>query len=198
MSDPIQVDAHVIEPEKKSRHYKWWFVALGVVIALMGVACLAWPAATLVVVATLAAVCFLGSGITRIATFFDLGGFALMGASSLVMGVLDVLLGIMFFAHPLIGGATIALVAGVAFIVTGVLDVFAGVRAGKVFGTGTGVLEVLGALVTVVFGVLMVMVPSLFIVYLGVMLIIRGVMVVVGAFTVSSFVKDIKQHLDLP
>lgn len=197
MSEPIEVNAHVIEPEKKSRHYKWWFVALGVVVALLGVACLAWPAATLAIVAAIAGICFLAGGITRIATFFDLGAFAPMGASSLLMGILDAIVGVIFLVHPLIGGVTIAFLAGIAFIVTGVLDVFAGVRAGKAFGMGTGILEVLGAIVTVVFGVLMLTMPSLFTIYLGLMLIIRGVMVVIGAFTVSSFIKDMKQTIGL-
>lgn len=34
------VEAYVIEPERKSRHYKWWFVGVGALIMLLGVACL--------------------------------------------------------------------------------------------------------------------------------------------------------------
>ena len=192
MSEPIEVQAQVIEPEKKSRHYKWWFVALGAVVALLGIACLVWPAASLAVVAAVVGVCFLASGITRIATFFDLGAFALLGGSSLFMGILDVIVGIMFLIHPLIGGITIAMLGGIALIVTGVMDAVASLRMKSVIGTGPTVMEVIGAVVTVICGVLVLMYPSLFIIYLGIMLIIRGVMAVISAFMVSSFIKDLK------
>ena len=191
MSEPIEVQAQVIEPEKKSRHYKWWFVALGVLVTLAGVACITWPAISLAVVAAVAGICFLASGITRIATFFDLGS-ALLGASSLFMGILDVIVGIMFLIHPLIGGITIAMLGGIALIVTGVMDVVASLRMKRVIGTGPTVLEIIGAIVTVIFGVLILMAPRLFIIYLGVMLIIRGVMAVISAFMVSAFIKDLK------
>ena len=191
MSEPIEVQAQVIEPEKKSRHYKWWFVALGVLVTLAGVACITWPAISLAVVAAVAGICFLASGITRIATFFDLGS-ALLGASSLFMGILDVIVGIMFLIHPLIGGITIAMLGGIALIVTGVMDVVASLRMKRVIGTGPMVLEIIGAIVTVICGVLILMAPRLFIIYLGIMLIIRGVMAVISAFMVSAFIKDLK------
>ena len=194
MSEPIEVQAQVIEPEKKSRHYKWWFVALGVLVTLAGVACITWPAISLAVVAAVAGICFLASGITRIATFFDLGS-ALLGASSLFMGILDVIVGIMFLIHPLIGGITIAMLGGIALIVTGVMDVVASLRMKRVIGTGPMVLEIIGAIVTVICGVLILMAPRLFIIYLGIMLIIRGVMTVISAFMVSAFIKDLKNDL---
>ena len=191
MSEPIEVQAQVIEPEKKSRHYKWWFVALGVLVTLAGVACITWPAISLAVVAAVAGICFLASGITRIATFFDLGS-AFLGASSLFMGILDVIVGIMFLIHPFIGGITIAMLGGIALIVTGVMDVVASLRMRRVIGTGPMVLEIIGATVTVICGVLILMAPRLFIIYLGVMLIIRGVMAVISAFMVSALIKDLK------
>ena len=191
MSEPIEVQAQVIEPEKKSRHYKWWFVALGVLVTLAGVACITWPAISLAVEAAVAGICVLASGITRIATFFDLGS-ALLGASSLFMGILDVIVGIMFLIHPLIGGITIAMLGGIALIVTGVMDVVASLRMKRVIGTGPMVLEIIGAIVTVICGVLILMAPRLFIIYLGIMLIIRGVMTVISAFMVSAFIKDLK------
>ena len=195
MSEPIEVQAQVIEPEKKSRHYKWWFVALGVLVTLAGVACIAWPAASLAVVAGVAGICFLASGITRIATFFDLGAFSLFGGSTLFMGILDVIVGIMFLIHPLIGGITIAMLGGIALIVTGVMDAVASVRMKRAIGTGPMVLEILGAIVTVICGVLILMAPRLLIIYLGIMLIIRGVMAVISAFMVSAFIKDLKNDL---
>ena len=194
MSEPIEVQAQVIEPEKKSRHYKWWFVALGVLVTLAGVACITWPAISLAVVAAVAGICFLASGITRITTFFDLGS-ALLGASSLFMGILDVIVGIMFLIHPLIGGITIAMLGGIALIVTGVMDAVASLRMKRVIGTGPMVLEIIGAIVTVICGILILMAPRLFIIYLGVMLIIRGVMAVISAFMVSALIKDLKNDL---
>ena len=163
-------------------------------MTLAGVACITWPAISLAVVAAVAGICFLASGITRIATFFDLGS-ALLGASSLFMGILDVIVGIMFLIHPLIGGITIAMLGGIALIVTGVMDVVASLRMRRVIGTGPMVLEIIGAIVTVICGILILMAPRLFIIYLGVMLIIRGVMAVISAFMVSALIKDLKNDL---
>ena len=192
----IETEAYVIEPEKKSRHYKWWFVGLGVVITLLGIACLVWPVKALVAVAAVAGVCFLASGICGIAAFFDLGGFRPLSGWSLLSGIIDVLLGVMFLVHPLVGGAAMAWLAGIVVIVGGVMDAVAAWRTRAISGTGMCALGIVGAIVTVVFGVLMLAMPSLFIYYLGCMAIMRGVMLVIGAFQVSALVKEVKARID--
>ena len=56
-------------------------------------------------------------------------------------------------------------------------------------------LGIVGGIVTVVFGILMLAMPSLFIYYLGCMAIMRGLMLVVGAFQVSALIKDLKARI---
>ena len=191
----IDTEAYIIEPEKKSRHYKWWFVGLGVLIALLGIACLVWPVKALAVIAAVAGACFLASGICGIVAFFDLGGFGPLSGWNLLSGIVDVLLGVMFLVHPLVGGAAMAWVAGIVVLVGGVMDIVASWRTREVSGTGMCALGIVGGIVTVVFGILMLAMPSLFIYYLGCMAIMRGLMLVVGAFQVSALIKDLKARI---
>lgn len=195
MSEVIETQAYVIEPERKSRHYKWWFVGLGVLVTLLGVACLVWPAPALVAVAVVVGVCFLLAGITSIATYFDLSAFMPMGGWSLVGGIVDVLIGIMFLVQPAVGGVAVAWLAGVVVIAGGIMDAASSMRLREFTGTSACVLGVVGAAITVVFGILMLAMPALFIVYLGCMAVVRGVLLIVMAFKVSGFIKDLKARL---
>lgn len=193
MSDVIETQAYIIEPERKSRHYKWWFVGLGVLVALLGVACLVWPEPAMFAVSIAVGVGFLLAGITGIATYFDLAAFLPMGGWSLLSGVVDTLIGIVFLAQPAVGGIAIAWLVGSVVIVGGLMDIASALRLQGFTGTGACVLNVLGAVITVVLGFFMIWMPELLIVYLGCMAIVRGLILIVGAFRVSRFIKDLKQ-----
>lgn len=183
---------YIIEPERKSRHYKWWFVALGVIIALLGLACLLWPAPALLTVAVMAGVGFLVAGICSIAAYFDLRGIGSLTGWSLLNGVVDVLLGILFLVEPVAGGITMAWMAGIAVVVAGVLDGVASWRLRELTGGAMCAVGIVGAMLTELFGILMMAMPALFIIYLGCMLLMRGIMIVVAAFQISSFIKRLQ------
>ncbi len=193
MSDVIETQAYIIEPERKSRHYKLWFVGLGVLVTLLGVACLVWPEPAMFAVSIAVGVGFLLAGITAIATYFDLAAFIPMGGWSLLSGVVDTLIGIVFLAQPAVGGVAIAWLVGTVVVVGGLMDIASALRLKDFTGTGACVLNVLGAVITVVLGFFMIWMPELLIVYLGCMAIVRGIILIVGAFRVSSFIKDLKQ-----
>ncbi len=193
MSDVIETQAYIIEPERKSRHYKWWFVGLGVLVTLLGVACLVWPEPAMFAVSIAVGLGFLLAGITGVATYFDLAVFMPMGGWSLLSGVIDVLIGVLFLVQPAVGGITIAWLVGAVVIVCGIMDVVSALRLKPLTGTGPCVLSVVAALLTVVFGILMIAMPALFIIYLGCMAIVRGILLITGAFRVSSLIKQIKQ-----
>ncbi|MBS5451018.1 MAG: DUF308 domain-containing protein [Coriobacteriia bacterium] len=185
-------EAYIIEPERKSKHYKWWFVALGAVITLLGVACLIWPAPALMAVAITAGIGFLAAGVSAIAAFFDMGGFAPLSGWSLLNGIIDVLLGVMFLVEPMVGGITVAWMVGIFVVVAGVMDGVASWRMRGITGNGMCALGIVGAVLTVIFGILMMAMPALFIIYLGCMLVMRGIIIVVAAFQISAFVKRLK------
>lgn len=195
MSDVIETQAYVIEPEKKSRHYKWWFVGAGVLVTLLGIACLVWPAPAMEAVSIAVGIGFLLAGITGVATYFDLAVFMPMGGWSLASGIVDVLIGIVFLVYPTVGSLTIAWLTGAVVIAGGIMDGVSAYRLRELTGTPAWVLSEVGAALTVLFGILMLAMPALFIVYLGCMAIVRGVILIVVAFRVSSFVRDIKAQL---
>lgn len=184
-----ETEVHVIEPERKSKHYKWWFVALGVLITLMGVACLVWPVLSLTVISTIVGVCFLASGIGMIISFFDLGGFVRFDWWSLLGGFIDVLLGLMFLMRPLLSGYALGWIAGAVVIVGGVMDIVAAWRTRAIAGTAACVLAIIGGVITVILGILMVANPALLVIYLGCMAIMRGLMIIIASFQISSIVK---------
>lgn len=185
-------DVHIIEPERKSRHYKWWFVALGVIVALGGIACLLWPTPALMTVAIVAGIGFLVTGICSIAAYFDLRGIGSLTGWSLLNGIIDVLLGILFLVEPVVGGITMAWLAGIAVVVAGVADGVASWRLRGLTGAGMCALGIVGAVLTALFGILMMAMPGLFIIYLGCMLLMRGIMIVVAAFHVSAFIRQLR------
>lgn len=195
MSEVIETQAYVIEPEKKSRHYKWWFVGAGALVALLGIACLVWPAPAMEAVSIAVGIGFLLAGITAIATCFDLSVYMPMGGWSLTSGIVDVLIGIVFLVHPTVGSLAIAWLTGAVVIAGGIMDAVSAYRLRELTGTPTFVLSEVGAVLTVVFGILMLAMPALFIVYLGCMAIVRGVVLIVVAFRVSSFIRDLKAQL---
>jgi uncharacterized membrane protein HdeD (DUF308 family) len=195
MSDVIETQAYIIEPEKKSRHYKWWFVGAGALIVLLGVACLLWPAATLEAVAIVVGIGFLLAGITSVASYFDLCALVPMGGWSLASGVVDVILGVVFLAHPTAGGVALAWLMGAVVIAGGVMDAVCAWRLRQLAGTGIFLLGELGALATVVFGILMLAMPELLVLYLGCMAIVRGVILIVAAFKVSSLIRGLKSQM---
>lgn len=195
MVDTIETEAYVIEPERKSRHYKWWFVGLGVLITLLGVVCLAWPAPALHAVAIAVGIGFIVSGITGVASYFDWAGLVPGGGWSLVASIVDVVLGIMFLVQPAVGGVTVAWVAGIAVVAGGVMDAVSSWRLREVAGTGSFALGLVAAVLTVVFGILMFVMPELFVIYLGCLAVLRGLLVIVASFKVSSFIKQVKARI---
>lgn len=183
-------DAYIIEPERKSKHYKWWFVALGVIITLLGIACLVWPRIALIAVAIMAGIGFIASGISGIATYFDMHGFVrAMSGWSLVGSIVDVLLGVMFLMNPLIGGVTVAWIVGILVIAGAIMDGVACWRARDLTGNGACALGIISAVLMGIFGILMLAMPSLFSIYLGCMLIVRGITLIIASFGVSSLIK---------
>lgn len=185
-----ETDAYIIEPERKSKHYKWWFVALGVIITLLGIACLMWPRIALIAVAIIAGIGFIAAGISEIAAYFDMHGFVrAMNGWALVGGIVDVLLGVMFLMNPLIGGITVAWIVGILVIAGAIMDGVACWRARGLTGNAGCALGIISAVLMGIFGILMMAMPSLFIIYLGCMLIVRGLTLVIASFKVSSLVK---------
>ena len=123
-----------------------WIMAFGVLTLLAGVAVLAWPGRTLVVIAVLFGVQLIVTGIFRFVAAFaadDLtGGTRVLLA---VLGVLSLIIGLYAVRHVLVTLLALALLLGIFWIVNGSVELFMALShremANRGWSVGNGHLE---------------------------------------------------------
>jgi uncharacterized membrane protein HdeD (DUF308 family) len=169
------------------RHWGW-MMTFGVISLLAGVAVLAWPGRTLIVVAVLFGIQLVVTGIFRFVAAFaseDLtGGTRVLLA---VLGVLSLIIGLYAVRHVLVTLLALALLLGIYWIINGAVELFMALSAREVPGRGwTGVM---GAL-SVVAGLLVLVYPAIslltLVIVLSVWLLVLGVMEITLAFRARS------------
>jgi len=163
-------------------------MTFGVISLLAGVAVLAWPGRTLIVVAVLFGIQLVVTGIFRFVAAFaseDLtGGTRVLLA---VLGVLSLVIGLYAVRHVPVTLLALALLLGIYWIINGVVELFMALSAREVPGRGwTGVM---GAL-SVVAGLLVLVYPAIslltLVIVLSVWLLVLGVMEITLAFRARS------------
>ena len=172
------------------RHWGWVF-AYGVLTLLAGVFVLAWPGATLLVLAVLFGVQLIVSGIFRFVAAFasdDLtGGTRVLLA---LLGVLSIIIGLWAVRHVLLTLLALIVFLGIFWVVSGVIDVFAALTHRDMPARGwtslMGVLSVLAGIIVLAY-------PGLSLyglaVVLGIWLLIFGSMQVTGAFRLRALTR---------
>jgi len=180
-ADPADMVARV------GRHWGW-VLAFGVITLLVGVAALAWPGRTLVVVAVLFGIQLVVMGIFRFAGAFasdDLtGGTRVLLA---LLGVLSLIIGLYALRHVLITLLALALLLGIFWTVSGAVELFTALSHREMRNRGwnavMGIVSILAGIVVLAYPAI-----SLFTlaVVLGVWLIIFGAMQVTAAFRIRS------------
>ena len=119
---------------RASRHWGW-MMTFGVISLLAGVAVLAWPGRTLIVVAVLFGIQLVVTGIFRFVAAFaseDLtGGTRVLLA---VLGVLSLIIGLYAVRHVLVTLLALALLLGIYWIVNGAVELFMALSARGVPG----------------------------------------------------------------
>jgi len=169
------------------RHWGW-ILAFGVITLLAGVAVLAWPGRTLVVVAVLFGVQLIVTGIFRFVSAFasdDLaGGTRVLLA---ILGVFSLIVGLFAVRHVLIALLGLALLLGIFWIVSGTVELFTALShremPGRAWTALMGVLSIFAGLIILVY-------PGISLVVLAVVLsawlLIFGVMEITLAFRIRS------------
>jgi uncharacterized membrane protein HdeD (DUF308 family) len=169
------------------RHWGW-LLAYGILTLLAGVFVIAWPGATLLVVAVLFGVQLIVSGIFRFGASLasdDLtGGTRVMLA---LLGVLSVIIGLWAVRHVLLTLLALTVFLGIFWVVNGVIDIFSALAHRGMPARGwtalTGLLSVLAGIIVLGY-------PGLSLVglavVLGIWLIVFGIMEVTGAFRLRT------------
>lgn len=155
----------------------WASFFLGILVAISGIIILAWPGLTLVMIAEIAGVWLLIAGGFSFAAWWRTKGISGAGWT-LANAICDVILGLMFLIHPLVAASVIPVLAGFFVIVYGIFAVVAGIGMKKLFGSASAIM-ILNGIIAFICGILFIMFPASFAIYLGIFLIMRGVTITV-------------------
>ena len=165
-----------------------WIMAFGIITLLAGVAVLAWPGRTLIVVAVLFGIQLIVTGIFRFVAAFasdDLtGGTRVLLA---VLGVLSLIIGLYAIRHVLLTLLALALLLGIFWIVNGAVELFTALSHREMPSRGwTGFMGVL----SIVAGLIILAYPGISLltlaIVLSVWLLFFGVMQITLAFRIRS------------
>jgi len=130
------------------REHRGWFIALGVVLILLGLVALAYDVATTIVSVLVFGWLLLIGGVVEVFHAFRIQGW---GGTlvHLLSALLAIIAGLIFIRNPVAGALTLTLVLGALFLVEGIFRIFGMTRFGL---SGWGVL---GGVITALLGVLL-------------------------------------------
>ena len=166
---------------------KHWGVALvlGIVSLVIGIIAVAWPAATIVVIAILLAIWLLVSGIFEIIRAFGHGLSGGMRALLLITGVLSIFVGILAFRSAFEAVEILSIFIGIAFLFRGFGALFMGIESKN--GRGW---NIFGGIVMLIGGIVVLTWPGMSLVTLawvsGIWLVVIGIFEIVAAFRIRS------------
>ncbi len=162
----------------QSHHVKqsidWGAFFVGILVALAGIVVLAWPGLSLVMLAQIAGVGLLVAAIFDAVAWWRMRKVVDGAGWTLVSGICDLILGVMFLIHPIVAAGVITILVGCFVIVYGGFAIAAGFGMRNLVGSGWGWM-VANGVVSIICGLLFLLNPAFFAIYLGVFLIMRGV-----------------------
>jgi uncharacterized membrane protein HdeD (DUF308 family) len=165
------------------RHWGW-VLAYGILTVLAGVAVLAWPSETLLVIAVLFGVQLIISGIFRfvgaLASDDLTGGTRVMLA---LLGVLSIIIGLWAVRHAVLTLIALIVFLGIFWVINGLIEIFAALSHRDMPDRGWSVL--MGVL-SAIAGLIVLAYPGLTLVglavILGIWLLVFGILEIMAAF----------------
>src|SRR5580704_16664271 len=156
-------------------HHWGWLMMFGVITFLAGIAVLAWPGPTLIVVAVMFGVQLIVTGIFRFVAAF--AADALTGGTRALLGALSLIIGLYAVRHVLVTLLALGLLLGIFWIINGAAELFMALSYREMAGRGwTGVMGVL----SIFAGLIVLAYPGISLltlaIVLGVWLLVFGVM----------------------
>jgi uncharacterized membrane protein HdeD (DUF308 family) len=165
-----------------------WIMVFGIITLLAGVAVLAWPGRTLIVVAVLFGIQLIVTGIFRFVAAFasdDLtGGTRVLLA---VLGVLSLIIGLYAIRHVLLTLLALALLLGIFWVVNGAVELFTALSHREMPSRGwtafMGVLSIVAGIIVLAYPGISLLTLA---VVLSVWLLFFGIMQITLAFRLRS------------
>ena len=168
----------------------WGLVlALGIVSIIIGIMAIAWPGATILVVAILLAAYLIVSGIFQIVRGFSHGLSGGMRALLFISGALSLILGLIAISGVWRSVEILAIFIGIAFLFRGFGLLFESAEGG-----GSRGWSIFGGIVMLIGGFVVLVWPGISLVTLawvaGIWLIIGGIFEIIAAFKLRSLAKS--------
>ena len=181
--------------DQVGRHWGW-VLAYGILTLLAGVAVLAWPSETLLVIAVLFGVQLIISGIFRfvgaLASDDLTGGTRVMLA---LLGVLSIIIGLWAVRHAVLTLVALIVFLGIFWVINGLIEIFTALSHRDMPDRGWSVL--MGVL-SAIAGIIVLAYPGLTLVglavILGIWLLVFGIMEIVAAFRLRRLVDTGAAH----
>ena len=170
------------------RHWGW-ILFYGVITVAAGVAAIAWPGETLLVVAVLFGIQLIFSGVFRLVASLSMGDVVGVGTRVLyaLLGILSVIIGLWAIRHVVLTLLALVVFLGIYWIVSGVIDIFSAISERGM--PNRGWTSALG-LLSILAGLIVLAVPGLSLVslavILGIWLLIFGFSEVMLAFRIRG------------
>jgi uncharacterized membrane protein HdeD (DUF308 family) len=159
-------------------------LAAGLGVLVLGIILLAWPKATLLVVAVLIGASLVLAGLERLIhgfTAHDASGGRRVG--SVVVGLLAIVVGLYLIRHYHITVAAIAIVVGLFWVIHGLADItlglFGGPASGRAIAMLVGILSLAAGLIVLFWPAISL---TILIAVIGIWLIVYGVFMMIMAF----------------
>jgi len=175
----------------------WWILLLrGILFLLFGIVATFWPAITFVTLAFVFALYIILSGVFNLI-------YGIMGIHHthkywflmIVVGILEIGVGVYAFNNPLINIAALTLLIGFTFIIRGIFETIAAFE--DIYGHSHKVLLAIGGILGIIAGILVLRYPvagSLaFTWVLGVYALITGSIFVALSMTINEITNDVSK-----
>jgi uncharacterized membrane protein HdeD (DUF308 family) len=178
-----------MDAEMRDLQTHWWALTLrGIVAVLFGIAAVFWPGITLVTLIYLFGAWVLVDGVIRIVAGISRIGGHQLGFLTLLIGLIQLGVGVYLLRHPGVSFATLILLIGFMLIVGGVVEVVASLTAGD---SATGkTLAIIVGVAAVLAGILMLFQPAAsgvaFVWILGLYALVSGSMLIALSLDVRN------------
>lgn len=194
MSEPVQQGADMLA--QLGRHWGW-VLSFGIITLLAGIFVLAWPGATLLVLAVLFGIQLILTGIFRfvaaVATDDASGGTRILLA---LLGVLSIIIGLWAVRHVLLTLLALVVLLGIFWVVNGTIEVFTALShrgmPDRGWTAAMGVLSILAGIVVLIYPG-----PSLLAlsIVLGIWLLVYGGMEIMAGLRLRRAADAVAGHI---
>lgn len=150
----------------------WSLILGGILLLIIGAVCIFWPGITMVTVAIIVGCALIAACIFDFIVYFRTKDTATHSGWTIVNAILDLILGILFLANPVIAAEVITFFLGVLLICYGAFAAAMSFSLRK--AANKWWIMLLNGIIAVICGLLFFWSPAFFAIYLGAFLMVRG------------------------